>query len=68
MSGTTKIGQAIRRDFKILEPEILHEDYSVTVDFGRELSEPYTTQLKRKGFEITQESKTIYTLTYENNI
>lgn len=58
----TPNGRAIENHFRVLQPEILHEHYSCTVDFGRELSKPYITQLERKGFDVTREESGIYTL------
>jgi len=61
----TPIGKEILRKFHLGGIEILREDYSATVDFGRELSTPYKTQLERMGFEVIHEEASIYTLRYD---
>lgn len=62
---TTEIGRKIIQKFAIFDIEILREDYSTTVDFGREMSEPFRIQLERLGFDVIHEESSIYTLRYE---
>lgn len=64
--NVTKTGEQIAERLKLLEPDILHEHYSCTIDVGRELSGPYQTQMERAGFEVIHEESTIYTIVYES--
>lgn len=58
----TPFGQEIDREFQLFDIDILHENYSCTIDWGGEMSNSHQAILERKGFEITKEKDFIYTL------
>lgn len=58
----TKIGETLQEQLRLFDIDILHENYSCTIDFGREMTEAYRHKLENYGFDITHEEHTIYTL------
>lgn len=58
----TPTGRHIEKTFQLFDIDILHENYSCTIDWGREMSNSHQAILERKGFEITKEKDFIYTL------
>lgn len=58
----TRTGEMLQQQLQLFDIEILHENYSCTIDFGREMTEAYRHKLENKGFEITHEEGTIYSL------
>lgn len=61
----THIAKKLEREFSLIDAEVLHENYSCTIDWGREMSKPHQSILERKGFEITHEKEGIYTLEFD---
>lgn len=57
-----QIGAKLEEKYNLYGLEVVHENYSCTIDFKREMSNPIKTQFRRMGFEVIHEESTIYTL------
>ena len=58
------LAQKLYADFSAFPIDILREDWSCTIDWGRPMSESHRLALEKEGFEIIQERDSIYTISY----
>lgn len=60
----TPMGRQIYKKFGVLPIDILREDWTCTIDWGREMSKSHRQILERRGIEVVPEEGSIYTLSF----